>query len=81
MFNCIQTSPNLTLKLDSVTGKLLSMRGTIQVCESTFPTANFMKTRCRLTSNETLFSWALKSLQIVTAAMKLNDTCSLEENL
>ena len=27
------------------------------------------------------FSWALKSLQMVTAAMKLKDTCSLEENL
>ena len=25
--------------------------------------------------------WALKSLQMVTAAMKLKDTCSLEENL
>ena len=28
-----------------------------------------------------LFSWASKSLQMVTAAMKLKDTCSLEENL
>ena len=28
---------------------------------------------------ETLFSWAPKSLQTVTAAMKLKDTCSLEE--
>ena len=28
---------------------------------------------------QTLFSWAPKSLQIVTAAMKLKDTCSLEE--
>ena len=28
---------------------------------------------------ETLFSWAPKSLQMVTAAMKLNDACSLEE--
>ena len=27
------------------------------------------------------FSWAPKSLQIVTAAMKLKDTCSLEEKL
>ena len=29
---------------------------------------------------QTLFSWA-KSLQMVTAAMKLKDACSLEENL
>ena len=30
---------------------------------------------------ETLFSWVPKSLQMVTAAMKLQDTCSLEEKL
>ena len=28
-----------------------------------------------------LFSWAPKSLQMVTAARKLKDTCFLEENL
>ena len=28
-----------------------------------------------------LFSWAPKSLQMVNAAMKLKDACSLEENL
>ena len=28
-----------------------------------------------------LFSWAPKSLQMVTAAMKLKDPCSLEEKL
>ena len=28
---------------------------------------------------QTLFSWALKSLQMVTAAMKLKDACSLKE--
>ena len=28
-----------------------------------------------------LFSWPPKSLQMVTAAMKLKDTCSLEEKL
>ena len=30
---------------------------------------------------QTFFSWAPKSLQMVTAAMKLKDTCSLEEKL
>ena len=30
-------------------------------------------------SRLTLFSWAPKSLQMVTAAMKLKDACSLEE--
>ena len=29
----------------------------------------------------TLFFWAPKSVQMVTAAMKLKDTCSLEEKL
>ena len=29
-------------------------------------------------NSQTLFSWAPKSLQMVTAAMKLKDTCSLE---
>ena len=29
----------------------------------------------------TLFFWAPKSLQMVTAAMKLKDACSLEEKL
>ena len=31
--------------------------------------------------SETLFFWAPKSLQMVTASMKLKDTCSLEEKL
>ena len=30
---------------------------------------------------ETLFSWASKSLQMVTAAMKVKDACSLEGKL
>ena len=32
-------------------------------------------------AGDTLFSWAPKSLQMVTAAMKLKGTCSLEEKL
>ena len=30
---------------------------------------------------QTLFSWTPKSLQVVTAAVKLKDACSLEEKL
>ena len=30
---------------------------------------------------QTLFSWAPKSLQMMTAAMKLKDSCSLEAKL
>ena len=33
------------------------------------------------TSGYTLFPWVPKSLQMVTAAMKLKDACSLEEKL
>ena len=32
-------------------------------------------------NSETLYFWAPKSLQMVTAGMKLKDTCSLEEKL
>ena len=32
-------------------------------------------------TRQTLFSWAPKSLQVVTTGMKLRDTCSLEEKL
>ena len=32
-------------------------------------------------SERLLFSWAPKSLQMVTAAMTLKDACSLEEEL
>ena len=32
-------------------------------------------------SDRLLFSWASKSLQMVNAAMKLKDACSLEEKL
>jgi len=32
-------------------------------------------------NSERLFSWAPKSLQMVTAAMKLKDACSLGEKL
>ena len=33
------------------------------------------------TERQTLFSWAPKSVQTLTAAMKLKDTCSLEEKI
>ena len=43
---------------------------------------HFMANRWGSNGNsETLFSWAPKSLHMLTAAMKLKDTCSLEEKL
>ena len=42
----------------------------------------FMADRCGNNGNsDKLFSWAPKSLQMVTATMQLKDACSLEENL
>ena len=32
-------------------------------------------------TGQTLFSWASKSLQMVTATIKLKDACSLKEKL
>ena len=43
---------------------------------------NFMANRWgKSQSSDRLFSWAPKSLQMVTAAMKLKDACSSEEKL
>ena len=43
---------------------------------------HFMASRWGNNGNsERLFSWAPNSLQMVTVAMKLKDTCSLEEKL
>ena len=43
---------------------------------------NFMANRWGNSGNcERLYFWVPKSLQMVTAAMKLKDTCSLEEKL
>ena len=36
---------------------------------------------CRWGNNDRLFSWSPKSLQMVTASMKLKDACCLEEKL
>ena len=46
------------------------------------PSHHFMANRWENNRNsDRLFSWPPKSLQMVTAAMKLKDTCSLEEKL
>ena len=43
---------------------------------------DFMASRWGSNGNsDRLFSWAPKSLQMVTAAVTLKDTCSLEEKL
>ena len=45
------------------------------------PIAPFQIDGERVEQWQTLFSWAPKSMQTVTAAMKLKDACSLEEKL
>ena len=42
---------------------------------------SWLKTQHSKNSDRFYFSWAPKSLQMVTAAMKLKDACSLEEKL
>ena len=50
---------------------------------STFQSHHIMANRWGTNGNSgrLLFSWAPKSLQMVTAAMKLKDTCSLAAKL
>ena len=45
------------------------------------PTTSWEIDRKQWKQCQTLFFWAPKSLQMVTAAMKLKDACSLEEKL
>ena len=42
---------------------------------------NIQKKKIMASGPITLYFWAPKSLQMVTAAIKLKDTCSLEEKL
>ena len=45
------------------------------------PTTSWQINEEKNVNRETLFSWAPKSLQMVTVGVKLKDTCSLEEKL
>ena len=45
------------------------------------PITSWQIDRETMETGETLFYWAPKSLQMVTAAMKWKDACSLEEKL
>ena len=66
-----ETSGNVDLKLNIQKTKIMAS-GPITSCKQ----VGKQWKQC-----QTLFSWAPKSLQVVTAAMKLKDTCSLEEKL
>ena len=45
------------------------------------PSTSWLRDEEKMETATDLFSWAPKSLQTVTAAMKLKDACSLEEKL
>ena len=45
------------------------------------PTTSWQIDEKRMEIGTALFSWAPKSLKMTTAAMKLKEACSLEENL
>jgi len=60
-------------------GKQLYSKSTIQIFISF---KNTLTEKSKIMFDQMiLFSWAPKSLQMVTAAMKLKDTCSLEGKL
>ena len=56
------------------------LNSTFKKLRSWYTVHHFMANRWG-NSGLTLFFWAAKSLQMVTAAMKLKDTCSLGEKL
>ena len=62
-----EESENAGLKLNIQKTKVMASR--------------FMANRLGKSGNNDRFSWALKSLQMVTATMKLKGTCSWEEKL
>ena len=74
---------NLLMKVKEASGKV-GFKVNIQktkIMESS--SHHFMANRWRNSGNSgrLYFFWAPKSLQMVTAALKLKDTCSLEKKL
>ena len=69
----------LLMKVKDETEKV-GLKLSIQKKVMTSGPINFMANRC-VNSKRLYFGGAPKSLQMVTAAMKLKDTCSLEEKL
>ena len=73
---------NLLMKVKEETKKV-GLKLNIQKTKIMAWSHHFMANRWRNNTNSDrlYFGWAPKSLQMVTAAMKLKDTCSLEEKL
>ena len=72
---------NLLIKVKEESEKV-GLKLNIQKTKHGIWSHHFMASRWGNNGNSgRLFSWAPKSLQMVTAAMKLKDTCSLKEEL
>ena len=70
---------SLLMKVKEESGKV-GLKLSIQKTEDHGIRSHYFKAN-RWGNSERFFSWALKSLQTVTAAMKLKEACSLEEKL
>ena len=72
---------NLLMKVEEESEKVV-LKLIIQKTDHGIQSHHLMANRWENNGNsERLFSWVPKSLQMVTAAMKLKDACSLEEKL
>ena len=72
----------MKLKEESEKGGLkLNIQKTKIMIMASSPITSCQKVGKQWQQWQTLFSWTPNSLQMVTAAMKLKDTCSLEEKL
>ena len=70
---------SLLIKVKEKSEKV-GLKFSVQKLRSCIWSHRFMANRWGNSGNsETLFSWTLKSLLMVTAAMKLKEACSLEE--
>ena len=78
-----QKAKNLLMKVKEESEKV-GLKLNIQkmkIMASGFITSWQIERETMETVTDFLFSWAPKSLKMVTAAMKLKDTCPLEEKL
>ena len=73
---------NLLMTVKEASSKKVGLKLNIQKTDHGIQFHHFMANRQGNNRNsERLFSWAPKSLQMLTAGMKLKDACSLEEKL
>ena len=75
-------SPLMKMKEESEkAGLKLSIQNTKILASGPITSWQIDEEKVETVTDKILFSWAPKSLQMLTAAMKLEDACSLEEKL